>query len=62
MKYIVTAHPQTNNESNNFVKLMEKTAGLAALGSGTRFVNFTVDGVSCEPMHVMLTVCKFLEG
>ena len=40
---------------------METIAGLAALGSGTRFVNFTVDGVSCESMHVTLTICKFLE-
>ena len=57
---VAAVRPQTNDESG-FVKIMETAAGLAALGSGNRFVNFTVDGISCESMRVTLTICKFLE-
>ena len=59
---VVAARPQTNNESNTFVKLMENCAAQASSSAGARFVNFSVDGVSCESNHVILTICLFLGG
>ena len=59
---VVVARPQINDESNDFVGSMERVTGVAASESGARFVNFAVDGVSCESNHVRLTICLFLEG
>ena len=45
---IVAARPQSNNESNQFIKDMESSASSAVQLSGSQvnsFVNFSVDGV-----------------
>ena len=59
---VVAARPQTSNESATFANMMEKCAGQASSGAGARVVNFSVDGVSCEAKHVILTICLFLGG
>ena len=61
---VVAARPQSNNESNDFVKAMEKVATAVALRSGgrARFANFSVDGVSCESEHVYLAIFNFLSS
>ena len=57
---IIAARPQSNNESNDFVKEMEVVAtSISTLKQG-RFSNFTVDGVSCESKHVWQCICLFL--
>ena len=60
---ITTARPHSNNESNEFVKAM-KLATVSALTtlsiSSSYFINFSVDGVSCESRHIWLTICRFL--
>ena len=60
---IVAARPQSNNESNDFVKDMEAAASSAMISAGVHgssFLNFAVDGVSCESRHVCLSLCDFL--
>ena len=58
---VVAARPQSNNESNDFIKTMEQAASSAAVRNGrARFANFGVDGVSCESEHVNTAICKFL--
>ena len=62
---IVAARPQSNNESNEFIVDMERSAALALHTTGasaTSFVNFAVDGVSCESRHVWTAECNFLSG
>ena len=60
---IVAARPQSNNESNDFIKDMELAALSAARSSGAGamcFVNFAVDGVSVESRHVWHALCEYL--
>ena len=57
---VVAARPQSNNESSDFIKEMEATACAAGRKMGSRFLNITVDGVSCESPHVMQILCDFL--
>ena len=60
---IVAARPQSNNESNDFIKDMELAASAAARSSGAgamSFTNYCVDGVSCESAHVWFTTCEFM--
>jgi len=60
---IVAARPQSNNESNDFVKDMEKaaSAAMALTGvHGSSFLNTAVDGVSCESRNVQESTCDFL--
>ena len=60
---IVAARPQSNNESNDFVKDMEAAASSAMISAGvygSSFLNFAVDGASCESRHVCLSLCHFL--
>lgn len=60
---IVAARPQSNNESNNFIKDMELAASEAACSSGAgalSFANYSVDGVSCESVHLWFTSCEFM--
>ena len=45
---VVAARPQTNNESNDFIEEMEQAATNICNQTGSRFVNFAVDSVSCE--------------
>ena len=59
---VVAGRPQSNNESNDFIKEMEAVASVASVQAGGRFTNFTVDGVSCESTHVWLTICMFLSS
>ena len=62
---IVAARPQSNNESNEFIVDMERSTALALHTTGastTSFVNFAVDGVSCESRHVWTAECNFLSG
>ena len=52
---VVAARPQSNNESNDFIKEMESSATAAAHSSGSgamAFTSFAVDAVSCESKHV----------
>ena len=60
---IVAARPQSNNESNEFVKSMESSVALALQSLEVKpkvFVSFGVDGVSCESRHVWDSICSFL--
>ena len=60
---IVAARPQSNNESNEFVKAMEAAASSALVSLRipiSLFLNFSVDGVSCESRHVWLALCLYL--
>ena len=59
---VVAVRPQSNNESNDFIKEMESLAVAASKSGRGRFANYTVDGVSCESRHVMRTICEFLSG
>ena len=61
---IVAARPQSNNESNDFIKDMELAASSAARSSGAGamcFTNFAVDAVSCESQHVWHALCQCLD-
>ena len=58
----VAGRPQSNNESNDFIKDMESVASSASAKAIGRFENLTVDGVSCESAHVWLTIYKFLSS
>ena len=60
---IVASRPQSNNDSNDFIKAMEMAASSAASSSAsgaTSFVNYAVDGVSVEQKSVWHTECDFL--
>lgn len=62
---VVAARPQSNNESNEFIKSMTLAASSAAVSSGVgsmSFTNFAVDGVSCESSHVWTYICDYLSG
>ena len=59
---VVAGRPQSNNESNDFIKDMESAASAASVKDGGRFENFTVDGVYCESAHVCLTIYKLLSS
>ena len=52
---VVVARPQSNNESNDFIIDMECASARAIHSTGVhpkRFLNYAVDGVSCESRHV----------
>ena len=58
---LVAARPQSNNESNDFIKEIELAASAAVSRNGrARFSNIAVDGVSCESVHVWRMICSFL--
>ena len=60
---VVAARPQSNTESNTFIKEMELavTKAIQSSGSGVMaFTSYTVDGVSCESKHVWHSVCEYL--
>ena len=60
---VVAAMPQSNNESNDFIVDMESASAKAMQLTGvhpTSFINYAVDGVSCESRHVWTTICDFL--
>ena len=59
---VVAGRTQSNNKSNDLIKDMESAASAASIKAGGRFSNFAVDGVSCEPAHVWLTIYKFLSS
>ena len=62
---VIAARPQSNNESNDFVTSVENTVSAAMEATNTHptsFVNFAVDGVSCESKHVQYRICCFLSG
>ena len=58
---VVAVHPQSNNESNDFIIEMEKSAVKASSAGTARFANISVDGVSCESRHVMRMIVEFLD-
>jgi len=57
---VIAARPQGNNESNDFIKMMEVAAVSVSRTGRGRFVNFSVDGVSVESWHVWSALCEFL--
>ena len=60
---MIAARPQSNNESNEFIIDMKRAVSQALQESSTNakaFVNFAVDGVSCESKHVWTSSCDFL--
>ena len=60
---VVAARPQSNNESNNFIIDMEYASARAIALTGihpSSFLNYAVDGVSCESRHVWKSICDFL--
>ena len=59
----IAARPQSNNESNDFITSIEDAVSSALLSSGAHpssFINFAVDGVSCEAYYVQTRICLFL--
>ena len=58
---VVAVRPQSNNESNDFIIEMEKSAVIASRAGTARFANISVDGVSCESRHVMRMIVEFLD-
>ena len=46
---VVTARPQSNNESNDFIIDMERASARAV---HSIFLNYAVNGVLCESKHV----------
>jgi len=65
---IIGARPQSNNETSAFTSAVlgaAKSAASVAVTSEEEqvaFLNFAVDGVSCETADVMKSVCSFLDG
>ena len=60
---VVGARPQSNNESNDFILDMESASTQAMASTGVHpssFLNYAVDGVSCESRHVWKSICDFL--
>ena len=58
---LVAARPQSNNESNDFIKEIELEASASvSRNKQARFSNIAVDGVSCESNHVWRMICNFL--
>jgi hypothetical protein len=58
---LVAARPQSNNESNDFIKEIELEASASvSRHKQARFSNISVDGVSCESKHVWRMICTFL--
>ena len=45
---VVAGQPQSNNESNDFIKDTESAASATSVKAGGRFSIFTVNVVSCE--------------
>jgi len=60
---VVAARPQSNNETNEFIKDMESAAteAIQSLGRGTMsFTGYAVDGVSGESKHVCHSICVYI--
>ena len=56
---IVTAHPQSSNETSDFVQAVEHVASVAAWNR-TCFIGFVVDGVSVESEDMRQSICNFI--
>eukprot|EP00957_Ditylum_brightwellii_P030112 2279129-Ditylum_brightwellii.AAC.1 len=60
---IIAACPQSNNESNEFIKDMERStlSAVQLSGAGAKtFNNFAVDETSCKSHHIWTALCDFL--
>ena len=60
---VIVARPQSNNESNDFIIDMERASVRGVHSTGvhpTFFLNYAVDGVSCESRHLWKSNCDFL--
>ena len=60
---VINARPQPNNESNDFIIDMEfnfSKAMTSANVNPSSFLNYVVDGVSCESNHFCKSICDFL--
>ena len=60
---VIATRSQSNNELNDFIIDMERASARAMHSTGvhpTSFLNYAVDGVSCECRHVLKSNCDFL--
>eukprot|EP00957_Ditylum_brightwellii_P009279 701897-Ditylum_brightwellii.AAC.1 len=57
---IIAALPQSNNESNDFINIMENMAVSVAHLHNGRLITFAVDAMSAKSQHVWMSICCFL--
>ena len=60
---IISARPQSNNESSDFTRdIVSAATSLVTTTPNTSFLSFAVDGVAVETDDVRTTICEFLNG